>query len=73
MICADAEEPGKSTCFGDSGGPLAVKGEDGKYSLIGIVSFGDVDEEGTCSTVGWPNVFTRVTAFIQWIENNKKQ
>ena len=56
-------------CHGDSGGPLALVGQDGNY-LIGIVSFG---EEGKCAGPGWPIVYTRVTAFLEWIENNKKQ
>ena len=34
MICAGA--PGKDACKGDSGGPLAVLGPDGRYSQIGI-------------------------------------
>ena len=33
MICAGA--PGKDACKGDSGGPLAVLGSDGRYSQIG--------------------------------------
>ena len=34
MICAGA--PGRDACKGDSGGPLAVMGPDGRYSQIGI-------------------------------------
>ena len=34
IICAGA--PGKDACKGDSGGPLAVLGPDGRYSQIGI-------------------------------------
>ena len=30
---------GTDTCQGDSGGPLAVV-EDGKYVLVGVVSYG---------------------------------
>ena len=33
MLCAGA--PGKDACSGDSGGPLAVIGPDGRYSQIG--------------------------------------
>ena len=55
MICAEGGK-GKAVYHGDSGGSLAVKGEDGKYSLVGIISFGDF--------------FTRVTAFTEWIKNN---
>ena len=65
MICT--EEPGKGACRGDSGGPLAVEGQDGQYSLIGIVSHGPLP----CVVPGWPDIFTRVTAFNEWIQNNK--
>jgi secreted trypsin-like serine protease len=43
----------KDTCFGDSGGPLAVNGPNGPL-LIGIVSWGD----GYCGDA--PGVFTRL-------------
>ena len=65
MICT--EEPGKGFCSGDSGGPLAVEGQDGTFSLIGIVSF----SHEPCAAPGWPDVFTRVTALTVWIENNR--
>ena len=70
MICT---EPGKGGCYGDSGGPLAVKDQDGKYSLIGIVSFNRGILKGGCALPGWPDVYARVAAFTNWIENNKKQ
>ena len=38
MLCAAS--PGKDSCGGDSGGPLAVLGQDGSYSQIGVVSWG---------------------------------
>ena len=34
MICT--KEPEKGFCKGDSGGPQAVEGKDGKFTLIGI-------------------------------------
>ena len=62
---------GKGGCQGDSGGPLALEGQDGKYFLIGIVSWGPGIKEGGCVVAGWPDVFTRVTAFDDWIRNNR--
>merc|ERR1719510_2303210 len=37
MICAAS--PGKDSCQGDSGGPLVIQ-ENGRYSLVGVVSWG---------------------------------
>ena len=59
-------EPGKGMCQGDSGGPLVVRNQNGKYTLIGIVSFNYLG----CAT-GIPDVYTKVSLFDEWIENNK--
>lgn len=37
----------------------------GKMTIIGIVSYGSA----TCET-GHPPVMTRVTSYLDWIENN---
>ncbi|XP_023167156.2 brachyurin-like [Drosophila hydei] len=55
---------GISTCNGDSGGPLVLA--DGSNTLIGATSFGIVFG---CE-LGWPGVFTRITSYLDWIENN---
>ena len=52
--------PSISACSGDSGGALAVNG-----SLVGIVSFGPKN----CG-LGYPDVYTRVSEFREWIEDN---
>lgn len=46
-------------CSGDSGGPLVANGR-----IIGIVSWG-----GRCAA-GRPDVFTKVSAYVDWIHNN---
>ena len=62
MICAGSQ--GRDACKGDSGGPLAVMGQDGSYRQIGVVSWG----EG-CGTPGYPGVYTRVSSLLAWIQD----
>jgi len=57
---------GKSTCNGDSGGPLHVVMDDGRYKQVGITSFGLVFG---CE-VGLHAAFTRTTSYLQFIETN---
>jgi secreted trypsin-like serine protease len=53
------------TLQGDSGGALAFQESDGRYTEVGIVSFGA--DEGC--TLGYPAAFTRVTSYLDWIES----
>ncbi|KAH8270128.1 hypothetical protein KR018_004308 [Drosophila ironensis] len=62
-ICIKTSNGGASTCNGDSGGPLVVN--DGSNILIGATSFGIAFG---CE-VGWPGVFTRITSYLDWIED----
>ncbi|XP_062549410.1 brachyurin-like [Armigeres subalbatus] len=55
---------GRSSCNGDSGGPLTV--QDSGSLQVGIVSFGSA---AGCS-IGMPSVYVRVTFFRTWIINN---
>ena len=38
MICAAGDR--QDACRGDSGGPLAVLGQDGSYTQVGVISWG---------------------------------
>ncbi|EAL39889.3 AGAP005689-PA [Anopheles gambiae str. PEST] len=55
---------GRSSCNGDSGGPLTV--QSGGTMQIGVVSFGSVNG---CA-IGMPSVYARVTFFLDWIVAN---
>ncbi|XP_051241548.1 ovochymase-2 [Dicentrarchus labrax] len=73
MICAGYESPDelKSACQGDSGGPFActAAGTNTTWEVHGIVSFGP---QG-CIKDKKPSVFTRVSAFSDWISDNIKK
>jgi chymotrypsin len=63
-ICADGSG-GKGSCYGDSGGPLAVR-RNNRYMVVGIAAF--VLTRG-CEK-GYPSGYTRVTSFLDWIAKN---
>ncbi|CAH1402815.1 unnamed protein product [Nezara viridula] len=66
QICT--QTPGRSSCFGDSGGPLTyLDPETNRYTLVGLVSFGS----GVCDPQV-PTIFTEVTAFLPWIKSKIK-
>lgn len=67
MICAGFEKGGKDSCQGDSGGPLMIHGDTTRPVLIGIVSWG----EG-CAKPKKYGVYAKVSAGLQWIEDNMK-
>ncbi|XP_056303797.1 granzyme-like protein 1 isoform X1 [Danio aesculapii] len=58
MICAYGHG---GTCSGDSGGPLVC----GK-TVVGITSFG---EPYLCNSRLFPDVYTRISAYLPWIHN----
>jgi len=64
IICISGKN-GKSTCNGDSGGPLHLV-QDGVFKQIGITSFGS----SLGCEIGMHAGFTRPASFLEWIETN---
>jgi len=69
IICISGKD-GKSTCNGDSGGPLYLTTRSERYTTtykqIGITSFGS----SLGCEIGWHAGFTRTASFLEWIETN---
>ena len=53
---------GISMVQGDSGGPMSVRREDGRYQLSGVISWGI-----GCAEKNQPGVYTRISKFKEWI------
>ena len=68
QICAGGER-GKDSCRGDSGGPLVAEDRTSRlvsYYLVGLVSYGP----SPCGQAGWPGVYTKVSEYVDWIQNS---
>ncbi|KAL3278860.1 hypothetical protein HHI36_016381 [Cryptolaemus montrouzieri] len=64
-FCAGYIQGGVDTCQGDSGGPFQIIGTDGKYTLLGVVSFGY-----KCASPGVLGLYTDVSQYLDWIKKH---
>jgi secreted trypsin-like serine protease len=62
VLCAGLPEGNRDSCQGDSGGPLMTQIDSDHWRQIGVVSVGL-----HCGEVKLPGVYTRVSAFGDWI------
>lgn len=67
QMCAGYLDGGKDTCQGDSGGPIQVvtPGNICIFHIVGLTSFGK-----SCGGANAPGVYTRVSAYLDWIESH---
>ncbi|XP_072280295.1 urokinase-type plasminogen activator [Pyxicephalus adspersus] len=64
MFCAGDPSWKVDACKGDSGGPLVCQNGD-RMVLYGIISWGD-----ECAKENKPGVYTQMTNYLGWIEEN---
>lgn len=48
---------------GDSGGPLLIRQSDGRWTLLGITSYG-----ATKSETFAPGVYVKLSAYTKWLQ-----
>uniref|UniRef100_A0A673GSA8 pancreatic elastase II n=1 Tax=Sinocyclocheilus rhinocerous TaxID=307959 RepID=A0A673GSA8_9TELE len=65
MICAGGDGV-VAGCTGDNGGPLNCAGSNGIWEVHGVLSH---MSPNTCLILKRPNIFTRVSAYIDWISS----
>ena len=69
MICSGRTATKRDTCQGDSGGPLFAKGADGKFTLVGVTSWGEL-----CgvSEKGLYGLYARVARYTSWVQQSAR-
>lgn len=68
MVCGSPtiKNGHQGACLGDFGSPLVCRTSSGAWELHGVVSW----IQKTCNTDALDTVFTRISVYRQWIENN---
>lgn len=71
MICAGVSSGERTSCNGDSGGPLMIRQPDGKWLQVGIVSWGRIplDSGKRCGNPELYGVYTKVSNYFDWISD----
>ncbi|CAN7984352.1 unnamed protein product [Ixodes hexagonus] len=64
FVCAGYDRGNRDSCEGDSGGPLTLLRDDGRWVLVGTVSHGI-----RCAEPNMPGVYMRTSAYRSWIDS----
>jgi len=69
MVCAGVPSGKRTSCSGDSGGPLLMQAPDGDWVQVGIVSWGrePLSAESRCAHEDLYAVYTRLSSYFDWI------
>ena len=64
MFCAGYKEGRIDSCTGDSGGPLLCRAKGGRWTILGITSFGK-----GCGQKGYYGIYAKVPNYTSWIRS----
>ncbi|MEM7566721.1 MAG: serine protease [Pseudomonadota bacterium] len=72
QLCAGVASGERSSCNGDSGGPLMVRDAEGRLVQVGIVSWGRVPltADGSCGHANLYTSYTRIPSYFDWIASH---
>jgi secreted trypsin-like serine protease len=65
-MCASGATDMQAPCQGDFGGPMTITDAQGRTFQVGVLSFVSI----LGCQAGRPAVYTRVTEYLQWIQDN---
>lgn len=68
MVCAGFKRGGRDSCHGDGGGPLMCQNTQGKWTLVGVSSWG----EG-CGLPNKYGVYTNIAYHQDWITRQMQE
>ncbi|PVU87763.1 hypothetical protein BB561_006191 [Smittium simulii] len=70
FVCTSTDPLGYDTCYGDSGSPLLYKESGDKYTILGILSYGDTPSKPETPLCGDPegaSFFSRPAFYLDFI------
>lgn len=69
MVCAGTPSGQRTMCNGDSGGPLMIRQQDGRWLQVGVVSWNraPIGAPSACGHESLYGVYTRLSQYFDWI------